>query len=93
MGVSGKVPGRVVTKFSHALLESIQQQLDTSDQMAEMIYAYLVYNEDFDEVDEFLYDRFESEMPYGTRKARTGDPKDWIANHMCHLFREQLKAL
>lgn len=76
-----------MTRTYHApLILAIQDQLNTSDQMAEMIHDYLVHNEDSDEVDAFLYDRFESEMPYGTRKARTGDPKCWIADHMQVLF-------
>ncbi len=31
-----------------------------------------------------LHKRYESQMPYGTVKARTGDPDQWIFNHITH---------
>jgi hypothetical protein len=33
-----------------------------------------------------LYSFYEQEMPYGTAKGRTGDPDQWIAEHMSHLL-------
>jgi hypothetical protein len=38
-----------------------------------------------------LYDYFLPDMPYGTAKARTGDPYEWIAGHLNELV--QLYAL
>lgn len=37
-----------------------------------------------DELYEALFDHFcnNGEMPYGTAKARTGDPYEWIANRI-----------
>lgn len=35
---------------------------------------------------ELLYTHFSNEMPYGTLKARTGDPYQWIANKMDAMF-------
>lgn len=29
-----------------------------------------------------LYQHYVSEMPYGTAKARTGDPNEWMAERM-----------
>ena len=37
---------------------------------------------DFDDLYEKLFDYFMSEMPYGTAKARTGDPDQWIVNRL-----------
>lgn len=34
---------------------------------------------------EALFRVFEDEMPYGTRKARTGDPYVWILNRLDFL--------
>jgi len=32
-----------------------------------------------------LYDYFVGDMPYGTAKARTGDPYEWIADHLSDI--------
>jgi len=37
---------------------------------------------DFNDLYEKLFDYFMSEMPYGTAKARTGDPDQWIVNRL-----------
>ena len=29
-----------------------------------------------------LFDHFAAEMPYGVQKARTGDPDEWITDHL-----------
>lgn len=34
-----------------------------------------------------LYSLFMDEMPYGTQKARTGDPDVWIADKLERIFR------
>ena len=30
---------------------------------------------------QYLYDYHVEDMPYGTAKARTGDPDEWLDNH------------
>ncbi len=30
----------------------------------------------------FLYEEFMGEMPYGTATAKTGDPDNWLADHV-----------
>jgi len=65
--------------------------LDDEDMMIDKIRAYLD-GEESDKMDDFLYDHFMSDMPYGTRKARDGDPKNWIANHMGSLFNKYTKS-
>jgi hypothetical protein len=32
-----------------------------------------------------LYDFYQTEMPYGVQKARTGDPDTWILNRLERL--------
>ena len=34
---------------------------------------------------DILYERFAEEMPYGTAKARTGDPCEWIENRLAEM--------
>ena len=44
---------------------------------------------DYDNIDHLrdrLYEYFFEEMPYGTKKARTGDPDVYIADHLCDLL-------
>ena len=75
---------------TEALMAAIKDELDTDDDMAEKIVDYLVNNKDPEGVQEFLYDKFESEMPYN---VMTDDSSDWIANHMEHLFKDYTKGL
>lgn len=44
----------------------------------------LTKNEDMDDdVYMTMYDYFMEDMPYGTAKARTGDPIEWICETLC----------
>ena len=38
-----------------------------------------------------LYDYFKDEMPYGTQKARTGDPEEWFYDRLTQMFNKQKK--
>lgn len=38
-----------------------------------------------EELYEKLYDILSSEMPYGTQRARTGDPDEWIYNYLVRM--------
>lgn len=78
---------------TEALEAAIMDELDCDQDMAEKIVGYLIDNEDSAEVDDFLMDKFMDDMPYGTQKARDGDPHNWIANHMEHLFSKYTKGL
>jgi len=43
---------------------------------------------------ERIYTFFQSDMPYGTAKARTGDPEEWIANQIEYYnFEEMLREV
>lgn len=70
-----------------ALQDAIADEfgLEDTDPMIQKIIAYLD-GKDSAKVDEFLYDHFEDQMPYGTRKARDDDPSNWIADEMSRLF-------
>jgi hypothetical protein len=45
------------------------------------------------ELHDRLYDYFinSGEMPYGTAKARTGDPVEWMLDELAHIFTRQEK--
>ena len=56
----------------------------------EFLKSLGITKESFAEIDDFmdadiydsLYERFMHEMPYGTAKARTGDPHQWLYDHI-----------
>lgn len=56
----------------------------------ERIYIYnILYDPDFNgeyfmesSAYEKLFSYYSDEMPYGTQKARTGDPDEWILNKL-----------
>ena len=73
-----------------ALKNAIKDELDADDDMAGKIVDYLLNNEDLKGVQDFLYSKFESEMPYN---VLSDDPSDWIANHMEQLFSKYTKGL
>jgi hypothetical protein len=77
------------------LLNAIEDEFGTDDKLTARIADWLVDNKDDQGVDDFLYDHFadSGQMPYGTMKARTGDPKNWIADEMEKIFKKQLQPI
>jgi hypothetical protein len=77
------------------LIDAIENEFGTNDDMTQAIADYLLDGTDNQKVSEFLYDHFASsgQMPYGTMKARTGDPDNWIADEMSDIFKKQLNAI
>ena len=75
------------------LLDAIIDEFNCDDNMAGRIADWLIDNKDDSKVDEFLYDHYQNEMPYGTMKARDGDPQNWIADHMERTFAKQLRPI
>lgn len=77
------------------LLDAIRNEFDSDDDMTAKIADWLLDGTDDKEVSEFLFNHFvnSGEMPYGTMKARTGDPDNWIADEMSDLFKKQMKAI
>lgn len=61
----------------------IQKQFNLDETQAQNVIDVLTKNEDMsDDVYSVMYDHFISEMPYGTAKARTGDPIEWICDRL-----------
>jgi hypothetical protein len=46
-----------------------------------------------EKTDEYLYNHFAPEMPYGTQKARDGDPIEWVVLRMENIFKIQLTEI
>ena len=42
-----------------------------------------------DELYNVLYDHYQDEMPYGTQKARDGDPFEWISEKLMSVFGDE----
>ena len=58
-------------------------QLSEYDTVKEILIKHDCLHKDIDQLDdtilmEDLYKHFQEEMPYGTQKARTGDPDEFI---------------
>jgi len=39
-----------------------------------------------------VFDHFCFEMPYGTAKARTGDPYEWLGDRLGEMGEEEIRA-
>ena len=57
------------------------------DQVKAILSKHDCLNKDIDDLDEpklmeELFTYFQEDMPYGTQKARTGDPDEWIMNRL-----------
>ena len=57
------------------------------DTVKEILIKHDVLHKDIDQLDdpilmEDLYNHFQEDMPYGTQKARTGDPDEYIYNKL-----------
>jgi hypothetical protein len=88
MKLHGSIVEASVMKDQLAL--AIKAEFNSSDKQTKEIINYVkgkVEPEDMNiETWELLYNHFSNEMPYGTQKARTGDPYQWIANKMNSMF-------
>ena len=61
----------------------IKKPLSEYDTVKEILIKHNALHLDIDQIDdtilmEDLYKHFQEEMPYGTQKARTGDPDEYI---------------
>jgi hypothetical protein len=43
--------------------------------------------------EDFLYNYFFDDMPYGTKKARDGDPSEFWGDAMGEMFKDELAAI
>ena len=65
-------------------------QLSEYDTVKEILIKHDVLHKDIDQLDdpilmEDLYNHFQEDMPYGTQKARTGDPDEFIYDALENL--------
>lgn len=70
--------------------QDLQAKFNLSEEDAQDVLEWL--NGTGDEIDDRLYDKFyehytlNGEMPYGTAKARDGDPYEWILEKLNSEF-------
>lgn len=56
--------------------------------ISQVYHGNLEYDKLPDSLKDKLYQHFEYDMPYGTAKARTGDPEEFIFQHLNELIGE-----
>ena len=61
----------------------MNKPLNEYDTVKNILIKHDVLHKDIDQLDDEklmqdLYEHFQEEMPYGTQKARTGDPDEYI---------------
>jgi hypothetical protein len=76
-----------------ALVDAVENEYGKDRETSERIAKWISGNSDDDAVEEILYQYYFDEMPYGTQKARTGDPLNWISDRVSHDFKKELAAL
>ena len=64
--------------------------LSEYDEVKKILIKHDVLHKDIDQLDdpilmEDLYNHFQEDMPYGTQKARTGDPDEFIYDALENL--------
>ena len=65
-------------------------QLSEYDTVKEILIKHNALHLDIDQIDDTilmqdLYEHFQEDMPYGTQKARTGDPDEFIYDALENL--------
>lgn len=68
------------------MIIQLVDQFKITTLLAEKVITALLENDDLPEVAyDVFYDYYcnNGEMPYGTAKARDGDPYEWIAETLC----------
>jgi hypothetical protein len=85
---------RVQGKASPKLRQAVCAYFDLEDDpgMVDRIIAYMNGDEDNQGTFEFLFNHFSERrlIPYGTQKAQTGDPYEWVADKLNELFGDLL---
>ena len=61
----------------------MNKPLNEYDSVKNILIKHNVLNKDIEDLDDTilmqdLYEHFQEDMPYGTQKARTGDPDEFI---------------
>ena len=65
-------------------------QLSEYEEVKKILIKHNALNLDIDQIDDTilmqdLYEHFQEDMPYGTQKARTGDPDEFIYDALENL--------
>ena len=89
--LSPKVHESVMSEKHAELFDKLQNDFGTDDEMTQKIMDWLLGNDEDKDVEPFLYDHFFDEMPYGVKKARAGDPSEWISDHMAAMYRKEMQ--
>ncbi len=68
----------------------MNKPLNEYDAVKNILIKHDVLNKDIDQLDDpklmqDLYEHFQEDMPYGTQKARTGDPDEFIYDALENL--------
>lgn len=66
-----------VVKFATRDLEKLKRAVKTDDELSDGM---------MEKLQNFVTDYDPEWMPYGTQKARDGDPYEWIYNHMDEII-------
>lgn len=61
-------------------------------QLVKFFNQSISYSELSQELRDHMYDTFVSEMPYGTAKARSGDPDEWLEQKLETLLETEHKS-
>ena len=64
------------------MFDDILKSLESEDEFGDLIDEMI----DDEEIYQALYAHYVHEMPYGTAKARTGDPEEWIIDTLYREF-------
>lgn len=81
------------SKAFDALVDAVENEYGKDKETSIRIAKWISDNGDDDHVESILYDYYFDEMPYGTQKARTGDPLNWISDRVSQDFKKELAAL
>lgn len=67
--------------------------LTTAEVNMAIMSVHAIPSELPDRVYDALFDYFQAEMPYGTAKARTGDPYQWIDERLSFMTNAEIRAI
>ena len=76
-----------------SLVTAVAREFGKDQETSLRIAKWIAGNIDDVEVESILYDHYFDDMPYGTKKARTGDPMNWISDRVSQDFKKELSAL
>lgn len=75
---------------TEALENSIKNEYGCDSDMAESIAQWLLNNGDDDSVEEFLHNHY---VESGELKSNNDEYQNWLADHVSHVFADEMKGL